>query len=75
MTEEKNFSDLNEELFLNAKRIFDDNNGGCHHMGWCDVSEYINWLENNYDIKKKDQLDQHADRQRRLEQDININMR
>lgn len=50
------YSELNRELFTKAKEIMDDNdnNSSTHwHIGWCDVSDFINWLEENYHITEK----------------------
>ena len=54
----KERSDLNKELFLNAKLVIHKSDKkydkfGFYHMGWYDVGKYIDWLEENYNITKK----------------------
>lgn len=46
--EKKEVSELNHELFQEAR----DTLAG-YKIGWRVVGEFIDWLEKNYDIKKK----------------------
>ena len=57
-TEKREVSELNNELFNAAKSIMEDNGNGpyrarCPHIGWAVVGDFIDWLEENYEIKKK----------------------
>lgn len=55
-TDNREFSTLNSELFNKAREILNENvqspNGG-GYMGLCGVSAFIDYLEDNYDIKEK----------------------
>jgi hypothetical protein len=49
--EKKMVSKLNNELFINAGKILEDS---CtSYIGWCGVSKFIDWLEDNYVTTKK----------------------
>ena len=50
--EPREVTQVNNELFLAAKEIIEE---GQHlsHIGWSGVGDFIDWLELNYDIKKK----------------------
>lgn len=50
-------SELNHELFLAAKEIMGSiADRGCWHIGWKDVGDFIDYLEENYEIKKKTKI-------------------
>jgi hypothetical protein len=50
----KKVSSLNRVLFTKARSILKKNAyGGGHMIGWCGLSKFIDHLEENYDIKKK----------------------
>lgn len=49
----KNYTIINKILFSNAKRIMSKESDS-FHMGWMVVSEFINWIEQNYELKEKD---------------------
>jgi hypothetical protein len=54
--EKKEVSQLNNDLFLAAKDIMEEGTSTGNrkwHIGWAAVGDYIDWLEENYDIKKK----------------------
>ena len=53
--EKKRVSNLNNELFKAAKELMEANihtDHGVWHIGWRGVGELIDWLEENYEIKK-----------------------
>lgn len=53
--EKKRVSTLNNELFLAAKKIMEEGTEAplrCRHIGWASVGDYIDWLEENYEIKR-----------------------
>ena len=55
--EKKEVSELNNELFNAAKKVMQegsDKDQRCWHIGWAGVGDYIDWLEKNYEIKKKE---------------------
>lgn len=46
---------LNKELFEGAEIILDKVDiKACNHMGWYGIGNFIDWLEENYDITKKE---------------------
>ena len=45
-------SELNRKLFLEAKDVL-ENNHDLSHIGWVGVSEFIDHLEQNYNITEK----------------------
>ncbi len=49
--EEKEVSELNNELYKKAKYIL--GNDRHQHIGWSGVGQFIDWLESEYEIKKK----------------------
>jgi hypothetical protein len=54
--ERKEVSQLNNDLFLAAKDIMKKGTEGSKRgssIGWGSVGDYIDWLEQNYDIKPK----------------------
>lgn len=60
--EKKEVSELNNELFNAAKRVIEggcgENEKGkaknrCWHIGWGGVGDFIDYLEQNYEIAKK----------------------
>ncbi len=54
--ERKEVSQLNNDLFLVAKDIMKKGTEGSKRgssIGWASVGDYIDWLEQNYDIKPK----------------------
>ena len=53
INEKKVVTELNNELYLNAAEIL-ENNEHKSHIGWHGVGLFIDWLEANYDIRKKD---------------------
>lgn len=58
---DKQVSELNHELFKEAKdflecsadKKFNKGNFRAWHLGWVDVGNYIDFLEANYEIKRK----------------------
>lgn len=53
MTEKKMVTKLNHELYNSAVDIMGENTGNGWHIGWIGVGAFIDWLEANYEIKKK----------------------
>jgi hypothetical protein len=51
--EKKEVSDLNNTLYLKAEEILEDNLQ-LHHIGWSGVGKFIDYLEANYNITKKE---------------------
>ena len=51
--DKREVSEFNNELFTNARRILE---AGCNlsHIGWAGVGDFVDWLEANYEMKKKD---------------------
>lgn len=50
----KNYTMINKVLFSNAKKIMEDKSKKSYgHIGWMDVSHFINWIEQNYELKEK----------------------
>lgn len=56
--DKKLVSKLNRDLYLAAEEVMEghDKKGHCWHIGWADVGAFIDWLEDNYDIKKKEEV-------------------
>jgi len=55
--EKKTVTDLNNELFLKAKELMQegtDKPNRLGHIGWGEVGDFIDWLEDNYKIEKRD---------------------
>lgn len=55
--EKKIVSRLNNELFIKGKEIMEASAGegrSLMHIGWHDFGKFIDYLESNYNIKKKD---------------------
>lgn len=47
-------SELNNELFLSAKKLTEENAGvRMDRIGWGEVGDFIDWLEENYEIKRR----------------------
>jgi hypothetical protein len=54
--DKREVSELNNELFLSAKKLMEESTGNGvrpPHVGWAEVGDFIDWLEKNYEIKKK----------------------
>ena len=51
--EKKVVSKLNNRLYSKDGEILEDNQHQSH-IGWSGVGLFIDWLENNYDIKEKE---------------------
>jgi hypothetical protein len=51
--EKRNVSELNNELFIAAKKIMKESTQYCWHIGWSSLGDYIDWLEANYEIVKR----------------------
>jgi len=51
--EKKEVSELNNQLFKNARDILEDNMH-LNHIGWSGVGNFIDWLESNYTITSKE---------------------
>lgn len=53
--EKKEVSELNHEIYTKARDILgdDENMPFFSHIGWIGVGVFIDWLEANYEIKKK----------------------
>ena len=54
--ESKEVSELNNELFLAAKDLMEENTdegNRLYHIGWGELGDFIDWLEENYYIEKK----------------------
>lgn len=50
-------SDLNKELFSSGRKIMEDkiqSPQGGSYIGWYGFSSFIDFIEENYDIKKKE---------------------
>lgn len=57
--QKKVVSELNHELYQKAKLLIEGDEGdddyvGGWHMGWQEVGKFIDWLEENYIIQKKE---------------------
>lgn len=52
--EKKEVSKLNNELYLKAHEILEKEEH-LSHIGWSGVGKFIDWLEANYAITKKEQ--------------------
>jgi hypothetical protein len=54
--EKKKVSELNNELYLAAKNLMlekTDKGIRLWHIGWGEVGDFVDWLEQNYEINKK----------------------
>ena len=51
--EKKEVSELNHTLYKKAEEILEDEQHRSH-IGWTDVSLFIDWLEGNYELTKKE---------------------
>ncbi len=54
-TSKRQVTELNHELYNQAVRVMEAE--GCkhyYHIGWQDVGNFIDWLEENYTLEKKD---------------------
>ena len=51
-TEKREVTELNHELYTNAVSVME---AGCNlsHIGWAGVGDFIDWLEANYEITKR----------------------
>ena len=50
----KVYTELNKKLFKEAKDIMEpDDTVGCWHLGWQNVSQFIDFLDKHYDITPK----------------------
>lgn len=53
----KEVSELNHELFSKGREIIkrsaDNDPTSCWHIGWHDFGKFIDYLEQNYEIKRK----------------------
>ena len=49
----KEVTELNNELFLVAKEVMEEHTYS-NHIGWYSVGEFIDYLEENYTITKKE---------------------
>lgn len=51
--DKKEVSELNNELYKKAEEILQDETGSGWHIGWIGVGCFVDWIENNYEITKK----------------------
>ncbi|MCK5603875.1 hypothetical protein KAR91_18455 [Candidatus Pacearchaeota archaeon] len=51
--EKKEVSELNHTLYKQAEYILENEQHRCH-IGWSGVGSFIDWLESNYELTKKD---------------------
>lgn len=55
-SEKREVSELNAELFAKGRDLIENNVGKrnyCHHMGWAEFGDFIDFLLENYDVKKR----------------------
>jgi len=53
---QKEVTILNNYLYLKAREILeDDENMGMNHIGWQGVSAFIDWIETNYILIRKEE--------------------
>lgn len=53
---EKEYSAINKELFNSGKEIIEDriqSPKGGGYIGWCGFSLFVDWLEENYELREK----------------------
>ena len=52
--EKKEVSELNHTLYKKAEEILDSETYNAYHIGWYGVGLFIDWLESNYELTKKE---------------------